>query len=143
MITSAWIRALNQLEDGTQRPDAYGCIRPGIRAAPGAPLILTDEDPPAPASPVAPGQPVRGRPGQGVMPARLGRPAHRRFRGLLEHLATLTRDQVRYTGTLVTVPMLTEPGQHPAPGLCLPIWPCLRVKAADCRISPVVKKSGG
>jgi hypothetical protein len=31
------------------------------------------------------------------------------FRGLLEHLATLTRNQVRYTGTQVTIPMLTEP----------------------------------
>ncbi|HJY60112.1 MAG TPA: hypothetical protein VJ418_27345 [Streptosporangiaceae bacterium] len=31
------------------------------------------------------------------------------FRGLLEYLATLTRNQVRYTGTQVTIPMLTEP----------------------------------
>ena len=29
--------------------------------------------------------------------------------GLLEHLATLTRNQVRYTGTQVTIPMLTKP----------------------------------
>ena len=34
---------------------------------------------------------------------------YRSFRGLLEHLATLTRNQVRFTGTQVTVPMLTEP----------------------------------
>ncbi len=34
---------------------------------------------------------------------------YRSFRGLLEHLATLTRNQVRYTGTQVTIPMLTEP----------------------------------
>ncbi|HYS38959.1 MAG TPA: hypothetical protein VEO01_25370, partial [Pseudonocardiaceae bacterium] len=37
-----------------------------------------------------------------------GQPYHS-FRGLLEHLATLTRNQVRYTGTQVTVSMLTEP----------------------------------
>jgi hypothetical protein len=30
-------------------------------------------------------------------------------RGLLEHLATLTRNQVRFTGTRATIPMLTEP----------------------------------
>jgi hypothetical protein len=34
---------------------------------------------------------------------------YRSFRGLLEHLATLTRNQVRFTGTQVTIPMLTEP----------------------------------
>ena len=39
---------------------------------------------------------------------RPGRP-YRSFRGLLEHLATLTRNQVRFAGTRVTVPMLTEP----------------------------------
>ncbi len=27
----------------------------------------------------------------------------------MEHLATLTRNQVRFTGTRATVPMLTEP----------------------------------
>jgi hypothetical protein len=37
------------------------------------------------------------------------RGGNRSFRGLLEHLATLTRNQVRFTGTQVTVPMLTEP----------------------------------
>ena len=34
---------------------------------------------------------------------------YRSFRGLLEHLATLTRNQVRYTATQVTIEMLTEP----------------------------------
>ena len=37
-----------------------------------------------------------------------GRP-YRSFRGLLEHLATLTRNQVRFAGTRATVPMLAEP----------------------------------
>ena len=42
------------------------------------------------------------------MPGRPGRADLPRFRGLLD-LATLTRNQVRYTGTQVTIPMLTEP----------------------------------
>ena len=37
-----------------------------------------------------------------------GRP-YRSFRGLLDHLATLARNQVRSAVTLVTVPILTEP----------------------------------
>jgi hypothetical protein len=31
------------------------------------------------------------------------------FHGLLEHLATLPRNQVRFAGARATVPMLTEP----------------------------------
>ena len=38
-----------------------------------APLTFTDQDPPAPDNPVAPRPPLRGRPGQGVPPARPGR----------------------------------------------------------------------
>ena len=34
---------------------------------------------------------------------------YRGFRGLLEHMATLTRNQVRFTGTQVIIAMLTEP----------------------------------
>jgi hypothetical protein len=37
-----------------------------------------------------------------------GRP-YRNFRALLEHLATLTRNEVRFAGATTTVPMLTEP----------------------------------
>ena len=37
-----------------------------------------------------------------------GQPYHS-FRGLLEHLATLTRNQVRFAGTRATVPVLAEP----------------------------------
>ena len=37
-----------------------------------------------------------------------GRPYHT-FRGLLEHLATLTRNQVRFAGTQAAIPMLAEP----------------------------------
>jgi hypothetical protein len=48
------------------------------------------------------------RPGRPGHPDPVGRP-YRSFRGLLEHLATMTRNQVRFTGAQVTVPMLTEP----------------------------------
>ena len=34
---------------------------------------------------------------------------YRSLRGLLDHLATMARNQVRFAGTQVTVPMLTEP----------------------------------
>ncbi len=74
-----------------------------------APLTFTDQDPPAPASPVAP---ARRSPAAQAKASGQHDPAgqpYRSFRGLLEHLATLTRNQVRYTGTQVTIPMLTEP----------------------------------
>ena len=74
-----------------------------------APLTFTDENPPAPDNPVTPASrsaAAQAKASHQRDPA--GRP-YRSFRGLLEHLATLTRNQVRYTGTQVTVPMLTEP----------------------------------
>jgi len=74
-----------------------------------APLTFTDQNPPAPGNPVAPAR--RSAAAQAKASAQhdpAGQP-YRSFRGLLDHLATLTRNQVRYTGTEVTVPMLTEP----------------------------------
>jgi hypothetical protein len=74
-----------------------------------APLTFTDQNPPAPASPVAPAR--RSPAAQAKASAQhdpAGRP-YRSFRGLLEHLATLTRNQVRFAGTAADVPMLTEP----------------------------------
>ncbi len=74
-----------------------------------APLTFTDQDPPAPGNPVAPARrsaAAQAKASYQHDPA--GQP-YRSFRGLLEHLATLTRNQVRYTGTEVTIPMLTEP----------------------------------
>jgi len=74
-----------------------------------APLTYTDQTPPAPENPVAPAR--RSAAAQAKASAQrdaAGRP-YRSFRGLLEHLATLTRNQVRFTGTTVTTPMLTEP----------------------------------
>ena len=74
-----------------------------------APLTFTDQDPPQQANPVAPAR--RSAAAQAKASGQhdaAGRP-YRSFRGLLEHLATLTRNQVRFTGTQVTVDMLTEP----------------------------------
>jgi hypothetical protein len=74
-----------------------------------APLTFTDQDTPAPDNPVAPAR--RSAAAQAKVSCQhdpAGRP-YRSFRGLLDHLATLTRNQVRYTGTQVTIPMLTEP----------------------------------
>ncbi len=74
-----------------------------------APLTYTDEDPPAPANPVAPAR--RPQAGQAKASAQhdpAGRP-YRSFRGLLAHLATLTRNQVRFAGAPASVPVLTEP----------------------------------
>jgi hypothetical protein len=74
-----------------------------------APLTFTDQDPPEPASPVAPASrsaAAQAKASYQHDPA--GQP-YRSFRGLLDHLATLTRNQVRFAGTRATVPMLTQP----------------------------------
>jgi hypothetical protein len=74
-----------------------------------APLTFTDEHPPAPASPVAPAQ--RSPAAQAKASRQHDQHGHRyySFRGLLDHLATLTRNDVRFAGTTATVPMLAEP----------------------------------
>jgi hypothetical protein len=74
-----------------------------------APLTFTDQTPPEQDNPVAPARrsPAAQAKASGQRdPA--GRP-YRSFRGLLEHLATLTRNQVRFAGADATVPMLAEP----------------------------------
>ena len=74
-----------------------------------AALTYTDQDPPAPDNPVAPAS--RSATAQAKASGQhdpAGQPYHS-FRGLLNHLATLTRNQVRYTGTDVTITMLAEP----------------------------------
>jgi hypothetical protein len=74
-----------------------------------APLTYTDQNPPRPGNPVAPAR--RSPAAQAKASAQrdpAGRP-YRSFRDLLGHLATLTRNQVRFAGTQATVPMLTEP----------------------------------
>jgi hypothetical protein len=74
-----------------------------------APLTYTDEEPPAPASPVAP---ARRSASAEAKASRQhdgnGRP-YRSFQGLLAHLATLTRNDLRLPGTPAPVPVLTEP----------------------------------
>ena len=74
-----------------------------------APLTFTDQDPPRQDNPVVPARrsaAAQAKASYQHDPA--GQP-YRSFRGLLEHLATLTRNQVRYTGTDVTIAMLAEP----------------------------------
>jgi len=77
-----------------------------------APLTFTDENPPAPADPVAPAtRSARAQAKASRQHDETGRP-YRSFRGLLSHLATLTRNQVRFAGAPATVPMLAEPTSH-------------------------------
>jgi hypothetical protein len=74
-----------------------------------APLTFTDEIPPRQDNPVAAAR--RSANAQAKASCQhdpAGRP-YRSFRGLLEHLATLTRNQVRFAGATATVPMLAEP----------------------------------
>jgi hypothetical protein len=74
-----------------------------------APLTFTDEHPPDHDNPVAPAQ----RSAQANTKASLQRDEldnpYRSFRGLLEHLATLTRNQIRFPGNDTDLPMLAEP----------------------------------
>jgi hypothetical protein len=74
-----------------------------------APLTFTDENPPQQDNPVAPARrsaPARAKASCQHDPA--GRP-YRSFRSLLEHLATLARNQVQFAGAQAAVPMLTQP----------------------------------
>ena len=73
-----------------------------------APLTFTDEHPPEPDSPVAPAH----RSAAATKAARKTTtdthlPTHS-YQGLLAHLATLTRNQVRFASTHTTVPILAE-----------------------------------
>jgi hypothetical protein len=74
-----------------------------------APLTYTDEEPPEPASPVAPAK----RSASAQLKASRqhdgnDRP-YRSFQGLLGHLATLTRNELRLAGAPAPVPVLTQP----------------------------------
>jgi len=74
-----------------------------------APLTFTDQDPPAQANPVTPARrSAHAQAKASYQRDSAGRP-YRSFRGLLEHLATLTMNQVRFAGATATVPMLAEP----------------------------------
>jgi Transposase DDE domain len=74
-----------------------------------APLTYTDQEPPMPASPVAPAR--RSAAAQAKASRQHdqhGRPYHS-FQGLLAHLGTLTRNELRFAGTPAAVPVLAEP----------------------------------
>ena len=74
-----------------------------------APMTFTDEHPPQRDNPVAPAQ----RSADADAKAATKHDSHgnplRSFRGLLAHLATLTRNQIRYHHTNTEIPMLTDP----------------------------------
>jgi hypothetical protein len=74
-----------------------------------APLTFTDENPPHPDNPVAPA--TRSASAQAKASRQRdehGQPFYS-FRGLLAHLATLTRNDVRFAAATATIPKLTEP----------------------------------
>lgn len=74
-----------------------------------APLTFTDENPPARENPVAPAQrstDAKAKAAHKHDPT--GNPLHS-FTGLLEHLATLTRDRIRYHDTDIEFDKLTDP----------------------------------
>jgi hypothetical protein len=74
-----------------------------------APLTFTDENPPTPIDPVLPASRSAAAAAKASRQHDpYGRP-YRSFRGLIEHLATLTRNQVRFASTTQTIPMLAEP----------------------------------
>jgi len=74
-----------------------------------APLTYTDEEPPAQPSPVTPAK----RSASAEAKASRQHDEHGRpylsFSGLLAHLGTLTRNELRFAGTPATVPVLTAP----------------------------------
>jgi hypothetical protein len=73
-----------------------------------APLTYTDEEPPTRDNPVAPSRRSDAAQRKASRHRDDNNNRVRSFRGLLDHLATLTRNDVRLTGTEHTVPMLTE-----------------------------------
>jgi hypothetical protein len=74
-----------------------------------APLTYTDEDPPGQLNPVAPARRSEAAAAKAARQHDEDGCPYRSFRGLLEHLATLTRNQVRFGGTGTEVPVLAEP----------------------------------
>ena len=73
-----------------------------------APLTFTDQHPPHRDNPVAPAQrSTHAEHKASAQHDQLGNP-YRSFRGLLDHLATLTRNQVHFPDTTTEIPMLTE-----------------------------------
>jgi len=73
-----------------------------------APLTFTDEHPPGHGNPVAPARRSVATQAKTSGQHDPAGPPYRSFGGLLDHLATLTRNQVRFSGTRAEVPMLAE-----------------------------------
>jgi hypothetical protein len=74
-----------------------------------APLTFTDEAPPERADPVAPARRSQGASDKAARRAQRDGTPIRPFQGLLDHLATLTRNTNKVAGTEVTFEQLTEP----------------------------------
>jgi len=74
-----------------------------------APLTYTDEEPPQQDNPVAPARRSAAADAKAARKHDQDGRTYHSFRGLLEHLATLTRNQVRFGGTGTEIPVLAEP----------------------------------
>ena len=72
-----------------------------------APLTYTDEHPPLRANPVAPARRSASADAKAARKTGPGKQPIQGFRDLLDHLATLTRNDLRYGQ--VTIPALAEP----------------------------------
>src|SRR5680860_945835 len=74
-----------------------------------APLTFTDETPPARVDPVAPAERSAAATRKASRRKDHNDQPVRSFRALLDHLGTLTRNDVRISGTKATIAMLAEP----------------------------------
>jgi hypothetical protein len=74
-----------------------------------APLTFTDEHPPTRHNPVAAARRSPGAQAKASRHQALDGTALRSFRGLLNHLGTLTRNRIRYHDTNIEIDSLTEP----------------------------------
>jgi transposase len=74
-----------------------------------APLTFTDEAPPQRDNPIAPAQRSAAANAKASTKHDADGNPLRSFRGLLDHLATLTRDRIRYQGTDIEIDKLTDP----------------------------------
>ena len=74
-----------------------------------APLTFTDENPPEATDPVAPAQRSAEATAKASRQQDDAGQQIRSYQGLLDHLATMPRNQVRFAGAQTAVPMLTEP----------------------------------
>jgi len=74
-----------------------------------APMTFTDQHPPTRDNPVAPAHRSTAADAKACTQQDAAGNPLRSFRGLLAHLATLTRNQIRFTGTGTEIPMLADP----------------------------------